>query len=297
MTISSSSRCTEALFSRWSSSLPGVAITMSGCARSDWAWSCARKPPATSWCVTDVYLARSLSIAWHCTASSRVGIRTMAFVAGWSTMRRPSGPRLRARTVGLWQSRSRIGSRKEAVLPEPVSAVASTSRPRSAGGITSLCMGVGVSNLSSATARSSGLERRSSAKCMPVLRWPSVSSCRAGLLASLSFLFFAGLGSGSAGGSGASSPSSSLFSCSRCFILASRPRSCHPSAPSAFATSAPKFQPPAPGSLTSSSSSLIRSLNLKRPFFASCGPSSSPLASASPSSWSTVPMRSAMGAR
>mmetsp|Transcript_39347 Transcript_39347/g.111273 ORF Transcript_39347/g.111273 Transcript_39347/m.111273 type:complete len:260 (+) Transcript_39347:995-1774(+) len=172
-TISSSSMWTDAVFSRWSSNLPGVAMTMSGCWRSELACSCCTKPPATSSYVTMVYFARSFSMAWHWTASSRVGIRTIAFVATWPATMRPWALRFRARTLALWHRRSRQGSRNDAVLPEPVSAVASTSRPWSAGGITSLWMGVGESNLSSATERSRGLERRRSENAMPVWRLPS----------------------------------------------------------------------------------------------------------------------------
>mmetsp|Transcript_92879 Transcript_92879/g.266212 ORF Transcript_92879/g.266212 Transcript_92879/m.266212 type:complete len:227 (-) Transcript_92879:137-817(-) len=138
MTISSSSMWTDCVLSKWSSMRPGVATTMSGCIRRAFAWSPATKPPATSWYVTKVYLARSLSMAWHCTASSRVGMSTSAFVATCPEITRPLASRFRDLTFALWHSRSRVGSRKEAVLPEPVSAVANTSRPCKAGGTTSL---------------------------------------------------------------------------------------------------------------------------------------------------------------
>ena len=75
-------------------------------------------------------LSRASCRRWSsiCAASSRVGVMTSARVA----------PR------GVPARRCRIGSRKAAVLPLPVTAQASTSRPAMAGGMASRWIGVGV---------------------------------------------------------------------------------------------------------------------------------------------------------
>mmetsp|Transcript_4478 Transcript_4478/g.12189 ORF Transcript_4478/g.12189 Transcript_4478/m.12189 type:complete len:236 (+) Transcript_4478:1515-2222(+) len=224
-------------------------------------------------------------MAWHCTASSRVGIITMAFVATGPEMTRPEASRRRARTLGLWQRRSKAGSRNDAVLPEPVSAVASTSRPWRAGGMTSLWMGVGDSKPKSVTALRSGRESRRSAKWIPVCRWLfSPVPPDAGLF-SAAFFFVFSLAAAS-GFASAASPSPRR-SRNRASIFAARPFvSAAPAAGCSIAWWPSKSQPPpAP-----SSSSLTRSPNVM-PFFERTGPSSSALASGS-SSPSTVRMRS-----
>src|SRR5580692_5253138 len=65
-------------------------------------------------------------------ASSRVGLRMTA---------------LTPVSIGCLSSDSSRGSTKASVLPVPVCAVATTSRPSSAGGIDSDCTGVGVTKL------------------------------------------------------------------------------------------------------------------------------------------------------
>ena len=64
--ISRSSRCTEALFCRWSIILPGVQMTTSGLPRSSDAW--ARTffaPPLTRLAVMPANRDSESSIAWH----------------------------------------------------------------------------------------------------------------------------------------------------------------------------------------------------------------------------------------
>ena len=78
-------------------------------------------PPNTAAAVTGVCTARSFRSSTIWAASSRVGVSTSARVV----------PR------GFSISRWRMGSRKAAVLPLPVMAQASTSRPARAGGIAS----------------------------------------------------------------------------------------------------------------------------------------------------------------
>src|ERR1035437_8466677 len=65
-------------------------------------------------------------------ASSRVGLRITA---------------LTPVSMGCFSSDSSRGSTKASVLPVPVCAVATTSRPSRAGGIDSDCTGVGVTKL------------------------------------------------------------------------------------------------------------------------------------------------------
>src|SRR5271163_3581507 len=65
-------------------------------------------------------------------ASSRVGLRITA---------------LTPVSIGCFNNDSSRGSTKASVLPVPVCAVATTSRPSSAGGIDSDCTGVGVTKL------------------------------------------------------------------------------------------------------------------------------------------------------
>ena len=78
-------------------------------------------------------MAMALSCSRICAASSRVGVTTSARV-----VRR-----------GFPSRRCRIGSRNAAVLPLPVAAHASRSRPSSAGGMASAWIGVGRTKPSS----------------------------------------------------------------------------------------------------------------------------------------------------
>ena len=94
-----------------------------------------RRRPAAP--VMGVCTARSFRSSRIWAASSRVGVSTSARVV----------PR------GLSISLCRIGRRKAAVLPLPVTAQASTSRPASAGGMASVWMGVGRVKPSSLRAR------------------------------------------------------------------------------------------------------------------------------------------------
>mmetsp|Transcript_27155 Transcript_27155/g.78083 ORF Transcript_27155/g.78083 Transcript_27155/m.78083 type:complete len:200 (-) Transcript_27155:96-695(-) len=70
-------------------------------------------------------------------------------------------------TEGLWSSRSRVGSRNAAVLPDPVSAVPKMSLPCSACGIASLWMGVASVKPMSFRALISGLLRCRSTHPVP----------------------------------------------------------------------------------------------------------------------------------
>lgn len=64
-------------------------------------------------------------MAWHCVASSRVGVMISMRVAG--------------RRRGRYSSRSSVGSRNAAVLPLPVCALAQMSRPCMASGMQRRC--------------------------------------------------------------------------------------------------------------------------------------------------------------
>ena len=129
---------------------PGVATTMSGRERRSASCPFSDNPPTISEKRTSVKRPRWRPISSHWAASSRVGQRTRTRVA---VMRR-----------GRCISRSRAGSRNAAVFPEPVTADAHTSTPRSAGGITAAWIGVGAVNPSSETALRSGLESASEEK-------------------------------------------------------------------------------------------------------------------------------------
>src|SRR4051794_11613048 len=85
-------------------------------------------PPYTAALVIFVWYVSPWIVSSICTASSRVGARISARVPAscWS---------------GTLNSRCRIGSTNAIVLPEPVSADASTSSPARAYGMTALCTG------------------------------------------------------------------------------------------------------------------------------------------------------------
>lgn len=108
-------RSNECVFWTWSTRRPGVATTTSGRCRS--SASCTRSaiPPTESPKVMSVNRASCFAIDDTCTASSRVGDSTRTRVARIF--------------FGRNSSRSRHGSIKAAVFPEPVVAQAQRSRP------------------------------------------------------------------------------------------------------------------------------------------------------------------------
>ena len=123
----------------WSSRRPGVATMTSTPLRK--ACSCGRmpRPPKTDAVVVRVWRASSRTCCSICAASSRVGVRTSARVV----------------PLGLSVRRCRIGRAKAAVLPLPVIAVATRSRPSMAAGIVCSWIGVGFTKPRSETPRSS----------------------------------------------------------------------------------------------------------------------------------------------
>jgi hypothetical protein len=106
---------------------PGVATITSTPLRKACSCGPMPTPPKIAAALIGVCTARSFRSSRIWAASSRVGVSTSARVV----------PR------GLSISWCRIGSRNAAVLPLPVVAEASTSRPASAGGIASVWIGVG----------------------------------------------------------------------------------------------------------------------------------------------------------
>ena len=98
-------------------------------------------PPKTAAAERGVWTVSAFACSSICAASSRVGVRMRA--------------RVTPRFLPIrWL---RIGSRKAAVLPLPVMAQASTSRPSMAGGMASAWIGVGrVKPISRTPRRSSG---------------------------------------------------------------------------------------------------------------------------------------------
>ncbi len=114
-----------------------MAISTSTPVRKACSWGPMPTPPKTAAADIEVCTAswRACSSIWA--ASSRVGVRIRARVT----------PRV------LPERRLKIGSRKAAVLPLPVMAQASTSRPSMAGGIESDWIGVGRVNPISRTPR------------------------------------------------------------------------------------------------------------------------------------------------
>ena len=130
---------------RCSISRPGVAISRSGCLRSNAACSLKSSPPVTRPALMKVYWEKRSTSLRICWASSRVGSRI--------------SERTSVRCFELASPSRRLssGSRKAAVLPLPVCAVTRRSRPSSAGGMAACCTGVGSVKFSSATA----LSRRS----------------------------------------------------------------------------------------------------------------------------------------
>ena len=123
---STSQRVSERLISpsrTRSVSRPGVATRMSTPGAILRTWLERDTPPSTRAVATCSPLARMRIVSSICTASSRVGARISA--------RAVRGVRL----VPSWMILVRIGRLKAAVLPEPVCATASTSRPARCAGI------------------------------------------------------------------------------------------------------------------------------------------------------------------
>lgn len=127
-------------------------MRMSGRVRTSASCILRESPPTTRQRRTSVNRHSCLPISSHCAASSRVGASTSTRVAA---MRR-----------ARWRSRSRQGSRKAAVFPDPVTADPQMSVPRSAAGSTAAWIGVGRVYPSSPTALRSGFERSSSKKLL-----------------------------------------------------------------------------------------------------------------------------------
>ena len=134
---------------------PGVAITTSTPRAMPRTWALRDMPPRTSW-VESRPPAKLRRLASICTASSRVGARMSArqvFGLG-----RPLRPRIACT----------IGRPKAAVLPVPVCATPSRSRPSSCAGIEAAWIGVGRCRPERASASMSGREIPRSAKVVLV---------------------------------------------------------------------------------------------------------------------------------
>ena len=118
---------------KWSSRRPGVATMTSTPLRNACSCGPIETPPYTAAPVIGVCTASCARSSRICAASSRVGVSTRA----------------RVRPRGLSSMRCSSGNTKAAVLPLPVAAQASTSRPSRAGGMAASWMGVGRANPSS----------------------------------------------------------------------------------------------------------------------------------------------------
>ena len=137
-TSTSTSSSMQAPWLMRSSRRPGVATSTSHPRASALFCGPYETPPTTVTAVCPVRLAMARQTSSICWASSRVGVTT--------SMRGPqpteSLPRRERFTCG---SLSSVGSRKAAVLPVPVWAAASRSRPASTSGMERSCTGVGCS--------------------------------------------------------------------------------------------------------------------------------------------------------
>ena len=134
--------------SKWSSSRPGVAISTSTPRSISLSWSLKLTPPMSSAMESLTFFAYFSKFSATWAASSRVGQST-----------RLRGMRARARPLDRWWI---IGSTKAAVLPVPVWAMPSTSRPSRALGIAWIWIGVGSVYPASMTAdRTRGSSERS----------------------------------------------------------------------------------------------------------------------------------------
>mmetsp|Transcript_24077 Transcript_24077/g.71596 ORF Transcript_24077/g.71596 Transcript_24077/m.71596 type:complete len:428 (+) Transcript_24077:1204-2487(+) len=140
---SSRTRC-RTFFVRivWSRSMsfsrPGVPTTKSSFPPSiSTSRSCRyfRMPPKTQVVRQPKAAARGLASSWICCASSRVGASTNA-----------RGPRVDRSALRAAAASQRRGSRKPSVFPDPVCAIATTSRPASVSGSDCAWIGLGASN-------------------------------------------------------------------------------------------------------------------------------------------------------
>ena len=113
-----------------SSSRPGVAISTSTPFSSTSRWSFMLSPPISRACTRLRYLPYFTKFSATCSASSRVGSRIR--LRGMRALARPEA------------RMSSIGRVKPAVLPVPVWAQPSTSRPISTMGMAASWIGVGV---------------------------------------------------------------------------------------------------------------------------------------------------------
>ncbi len=128
-----------------SSSRPGVAMTMSTPRRSACTWGfCPTPPKITVWETPRTWRPYVRTLSPICAASSRVGARIS------------TRGRIGEAAPGCVTRCCRIGSTNAAVLPVPVCAHPSRSRPARRCGIDFACTGVGVVYPSSATARRIG---------------------------------------------------------------------------------------------------------------------------------------------
>mmetsp|Transcript_60666 Transcript_60666/g.108213 ORF Transcript_60666/g.108213 Transcript_60666/m.108213 type:complete len:250 (-) Transcript_60666:82-831(-) len=108
---------------------PGVATMRSGLVLISANWSSRLNPPANKDTLKLVSLPSCLKNRTVCNASSRVGVRI-----------RPRAP-----TLGeCWYNLCKQGMRNAPVLPEPVRAMATTSRPCKRSGMVFFWMGVGT---------------------------------------------------------------------------------------------------------------------------------------------------------
>mmetsp|Transcript_4574 Transcript_4574/g.9627 ORF Transcript_4574/g.9627 Transcript_4574/m.9627 type:complete len:281 (-) Transcript_4574:712-1554(-) len=102
------------VFSRWSTSRPGVATTMCGRFARATAWDTMSTPPTTQTVEHPTELPSAFTTSWIWKASSRVGARMTA-----------------KSRCGLLRRAWRMGRANAPVLPLPVSARPMTSRPAS----------------------------------------------------------------------------------------------------------------------------------------------------------------------
>mmetsp|Transcript_12808 Transcript_12808/g.36889 ORF Transcript_12808/g.36889 Transcript_12808/m.36889 type:complete len:248 (+) Transcript_12808:942-1685(+) len=129
MTSTSTRERDKSASSMWCMSLPGVAMTMSGLFAKCSNCASMACPPTSKQHRKSLNLLNCLKNLAVCMANSRVGDK--------ATARNPTATLCRC-------SRSMIGIRKAAVLPEPVRAMATTSWPSKIVGIVFLWIGVGV---------------------------------------------------------------------------------------------------------------------------------------------------------
>ena len=147
-TTTSTSRRSAAPCHMRSSRRPGVATMISGRCPRPRTCACMSAPPTTVVAYTRDERPSWSMVSWIWNASSRVGART-----------RPRGG-----PSGEPASRSTMGTTKAAVLPVPVWAQPSMSRPCRAGAMAFAWMGVGVTKPIRAKSSSSGPDRPKDSK-------------------------------------------------------------------------------------------------------------------------------------